>query len=100
MCYYNITGLCNDLNQRCRIRLQFFDAHARNSFGTPDPDGTAVVLKFADIVEVEQFLCALSNETHSRFFEIVPVQFLKPNSECETLGVKTLEQQSDGEVFK
>ena len=73
----------------------FFDGHARNSFGMPDPDGTAVVLKFADIAELEQFLCALSYEIHSRFFEIVPVQFLKQSSECETLGVETVEQQND-----
>ncbi len=40
----------------------------------PDPNGTAVVMKFANIHELEQHLYSLSIELHSNIFEVVPVQ--------------------------
>ncbi len=51
-----------------------FDSHARDSCGMPDPNGTAVVMKFANIHELEQHLYSLSIELHSNIFEVVPVQ--------------------------
>jgi hypothetical protein len=51
-----------------------FDSHARDSSGMPDPNGTAVVMKFANILELEQYLYSLSMTLHANSFEIVPVQ--------------------------
>ena len=51
-----------------------FDSHARDSSGMPDPNGTAVVMKFANIVGLEQYLYSLSMTLHANSFEIVPVQ--------------------------
>jgi hypothetical protein len=50
-----------------------FDSHARDSCGMPYPDGTAVVMKFTNIQELEQHLYSLSIELHANLFEIVPV---------------------------
>ena len=36
-----------------------FDSHARDSSGMPDPNGTAVVMKFTNILELEQYLYSL-----------------------------------------
>ena len=52
-----------------------FDPHARNYAGMPDPNGTAVVMKFASLTELEKYLCLLSTELNTNLFEIVPVQF-------------------------
>ena len=43
----------------------------------PDPNGTAVVMQFANILYLEQYLYALSQALHSNLFEIVPVQFME-----------------------
>ena len=51
------------------------DPHGRNVVGMPDPNGTAVVMQFANMLGVEQYLYALSDALHSNSFEIVPVQF-------------------------
>ena len=51
------------------------DSHARNCLGMPDPNGTAIVMQFANILDLEQYLYALSEALHSNLFEIVPVQF-------------------------
>ena len=51
-----------------------FDSHARDSSGIPDPSGTAVVMTFTNIIELEQYLYCLSMELHTNSFEIVPVQ--------------------------
>ncbi len=48
-----------------------FDLHAR------DLNGTAVVMKFANIVELEQYLYFLSTNLHTNLFEIVPIQLNK-----------------------
>jgi hypothetical protein len=65
-----------------------FDSHARDSSGMPDPNGTAVVMKFTNILELEQYLYSLSIELHTNSFEIVPVQFniyiaSKSKTKCE-----------------
>ena len=51
------------------------DPHARNCLGMPDPNGTAVVMQFANMLNLEQYLYTLSEALHSNLFEIVPVQF-------------------------
>ena len=57
--------------------IYMFDSHARNCFGMPDPNGTAAVMKFADISKLEEYLCSLSLELNTAFFEIVTVAFEK-----------------------
>ena len=51
----------------------------------PDPNGTAVVMKFANILEIEQYLYSLSITLHANLFEIVPVQL----SMCKTSEQKS-----------
>ena len=60
--------------------LYLFDSHARDFSGMPDPNGTAVVMKFTDILELEQYLYCLSMKLHTNSFEIVPVQLNKCNA--------------------
>ena len=50
-----------------------FDSHARDSSGIPDPNGTAVVMTFTNIIELEQHVYCLSMELRTNSFEIVPV---------------------------
>jgi hypothetical protein len=57
-----------------------FDSHARDTNGFPDPNGTAVVMKFNNTVHLEQHICSLSMELNANLFEIVPVQI--PMSQC------------------
>ena len=57
-----------------RDNFYLFDSHARDSCGMPDPNGTAVVMKFSNIHELEQYLYSLSIELHTNIFEVVPVQ--------------------------
>ena len=40
----------------------------------PASNGSAIVMKFTDVHELEQYLYSLSIELHSNIFEIVPVQ--------------------------
>ena len=58
-------------------RIYLFDSHARNCFGMPDPNGTAAVMKFANISKLEEYLCSLSLQLNTAFFKIVPVAFEK-----------------------
>jgi hypothetical protein len=59
-----------------------FDSHARDSNGMPDPNGTAVVMKFANILDLEQYLYSLSMLLHANLFEIVPVRLNLCKSNC------------------
>ena len=56
--------------------IYIFYSHARNEYGMPDSNGTAVVMKCFDISTLHQYLRSLSIELNSEFFEIVPVQFV------------------------
>ena len=55
--------------------IYMFDSHARNCLCMPDPNGTAAVMQFADNSKLEEYLCSLSLELNTAFFEIVPVAF-------------------------
>ena len=71
-----------------------FDSHARDSSGMPDPNGTAVVMKFTNILELEQYLYSLSIELYTNSFEIVPVQFnIYIASKSKTKGENDREYQ-------
>lgn len=50
-----------------------FDSHARDFNGMPDPNGTAVVIKFTNVLDLEQFLYSLSTKLRVSLFEIVPI---------------------------
>ena len=54
-----------------------FYSHARDLHGMPDPNGTAVVMKFKNILDLEQYLYSVSMELHTNLFEIVPLQLNK-----------------------
>ena len=60
--------------------LYFIDPHGRNCLGMPDPNGNAVVMQFANMLELGQYLYRLSEALHSNLFEIVPVQFVNNSS--------------------
>ncbi len=62
-----------------------FDSHARDHSGMPDPNGTAVVMKFTNILELEQYLYCLSVKLHTNSYEIVPVQVNK----CKAVHQRT-----------
>ena len=70
-----------------------FDPHARNCNGMPDPNGTAVVMKCDDLIELEQYLCSLSSELRTNLFEIVPVE-LHVNQFCNNLEEAESEKHS------
>ena len=72
-----------------------FDSHARDSCGMPDPNGTAVVMKFnVVLIELEQHLFCLTTKLHTNLFEIVPVQLNKREvSPKRTKCVKAQEYQ-------
>ena len=55
--------------------LYFIDPHGRNCLGMPDHNGNAVVMQFANMLELGQYLYRLSEALHSNLFEIAPVQF-------------------------
>ena len=55
--------------------IYVFDSHARNHYGMPDPNGTAIVMKCTNINELEKYLSSLSLLLNSIYFEIVPVEF-------------------------
>ena len=50
-----------------------FDPHARNISGMPDPNDIAVIIRFTNIIELEQYLYCLSSELHTNSYEIVPI---------------------------
>ena len=56
-------------------RIYVFDSHARNEYGMPDDNGTAVVMKCCDITALDQYLSTLAGCLNSQFFEIMPVTF-------------------------
>ena len=46
------------------------DPHGRNVVGIPDPNGTVVVMQFANVLDVDQYLYGLSDALHSNLFEL------------------------------
>ena len=79
------------------------DSHARNCLGMPDPNGTAIVMQFANILDLEQYLYALSEALHSNLFEIVPVQFTEFVNNNSTKNVNfahSARLQKNGEFQK
>ena len=60
-----------------------FDSHARDSKGMPNPNGTAVVMKLNDILDLEQHLHFLLIKLHTNLFEIGPVQLKTPETNSE-----------------
>ena len=50
-----------------------FDSHARNSSGLPDPDGTAVLMKFSNLSSLKSQIFYLAQQLNSYEFEVVPI---------------------------
>ena len=46
------------------------DLHGHNVVGMPDPNGTAFIMQFANVPDVEQYLYALFDALHSNLFEL------------------------------
>ena len=63
------------------------NSHACGHDGMPDPNGTAVIMKFADILDLEQYLLSLSISLHTNLFEIVSVQLTATatNRQCSKI---------------
>ena len=60
-------------------QAEFFyliDSNARDLNGMPNPNGTAVVMKFADILALEQYLYYLAVALKTNLFEIVPLIYI------------------------
>ena len=72
-----------------------FDSHARDISGMPDPNGTAVIMRFTNILELEQYLYCLSPELHTNYFEIVPIQMNKCIITTDIQRKKTLQKASE-----
>ena len=73
-----------------------FDPHARNANGMPHPNGTAVVVKYDDLSELEHYLYSLSSELNSNLFEVVPVQLrLGYNAKEHMRQIRSEESECD-----
>ena len=60
----------------------------------PDPNGTAVIIRFTNILELEQYLYCLSSELHTNSYEIVPIQINKCTF-CHDIQKKNRLQKSN-----
>ena len=63
----------------------------------PDPNGTAVVMKCADMSELQEYLCCLSLQLNSDFFEIVPVEFHVHNIVCNEIDIESSKKSNSSE---
>ena len=70
--------------------IYVFDSHARNDFGMPDPNGTAVVMKCAKVSELEHYLCFLSQRLNRDYFEVVPLHFYTEHSKSKCISVSNV----------
>ena len=59
-----------------------FDSHGRNEYGMPDPNGTAVVMCYENIDDLEYHLVSLSCLLNQNAFEITPVEFVPFDHAC------------------
>ena len=75
------------------LYFYLFDSHARDFNGMPDPNGTAVVMKFNNALELEQYLYCLSIKLHANLYEIVPVKVNKSTTAQQILSKGTKDQQ-------
>ena len=59
-----------------------FDSHGGDKHGMPDPNGTAVVMCYENIDDLEYHLLSLSCLLNQNAFEITPVEFVQFNVSC------------------
>ena len=52
------------------LESYLIDPHGHNAVGMPDPNGIAFIMQFANVLDVEQYLYALSDALHSNLFEL------------------------------
>jgi hypothetical protein len=77
-----------------------FDSHARDMSGMPDPNGTAVMMRFTNILELEQYLYCLSSELHTNSYEIVPIQVNKFISASDIQEKNRLQKANESKKIK
>ena len=70
-----------------------FDLHARTVEGLPDDFGTAVVMKFFAVLELQHYLCKLLGQLNIECFEIVPVQFMRACSDFDNQACATFKDR-------
>ena len=73
--------------------IYVFDSHARNNFGMPDPNSTAVVMKCDDVSQLEQYLCSHSVQLNVECFEVVPVEFYAEPSKTKCIFKRSLKSK-------
>ena len=54
-----------------------FDPHQRNSYGFPDSNGSAIVLKFNTFHSLYLYICQLSNKLNAFNYELIPIEITK-----------------------
>ena len=54
-----------------------FDPHQRNSYGFPDSNGCAIVLKFNTFQNLYVYICELSKKLNAFSYELIPIEITK-----------------------
>ena len=54
-----------------------FDPHQCNSYGFPDSNGCAIVLKFNTFHNLYLYICELSKKLKAFNYELIPIQITK-----------------------
>ena len=57
-----------------------FDPHQCNTYGFPDSNGCAIVLKFNSFNIFYLYICELASKLNSHSYEIIPISITKYNS--------------------
>ena len=76
--------------QYIKNKFYTFDPHQRNTYGFPDSNGCAIVLKFYSFNIFYLYVCELARKLISYSYELIPISITKYNSnksEQEKLNV-------------
>ena len=58
-------------------KYYIFDPHQRNSYGFPDSNGCAIVLKFNTFHNLYLYICELSKNLNTFNYELIPIKITK-----------------------
>ena len=72
-----LSGYMLAIVKSCKSEDEYyiFDSHARNSSGLPNPNGTAVLMKFSNVSSLKSQIFDLAQQLNSYEFEVVPITF-------------------------
>ena len=72
-----LSGYMLAIVESCKSEDEYciFDSHARNSSGLPDPNGTAVLMKFSNVSSLKSQIFDFAQQLNSYEFEVVPITF-------------------------